>query len=195
MTRVGSTTSGLMYERGYAVARSYATALELVSEGGGSELSRRPRSRWRGSMGSGLGVPRDVSQRNAWLLRAAGQDSPMAQYLLGNIYRLGLGVPQDLATAAQWYQRAAAHDFAPAQARLGLMYRAWPRREAGLRAIDAVAASRGRQGEPAGAERLGVLYRQGYGVKQDYAQAVRWFRSAAEKGNTLGELNLGVMYA
>ena len=110
-----------MYERGYAVARSYATALDWYRKAAEQNYPPAEIAVAR-FYGRGLGVPRDVSQRNAWLLRAAGQDSPMAQNILGNIYRLGLGVPQDLPTAAQWYQRAAAHEFGPAQARLGLMY-------------------------------------------------------------------------
>jgi len=31
-------------------------------------------------------------------------------------------------------------------------------------------------------------------VKQDYAEAVRWYRKAAEQGHALAQCNLGVMY-
>jgi hypothetical protein len=39
------------------------------------------------------------------------------------------------------------------------------------------------------------MYYAGRGVPQDYAQAARWFHSAAEKGLAAAQFNLGVMYA
>ena len=39
------------------------------------------------------------------------------------------------------------------------------------------------------------MYERGRGVRQDFAEAVRWFRRAAEQGNARGQNNLGAMYA
>ena len=41
---------------------------------------------------------------------------------------------------------------------------------------------------------LGVMYRQGTGVPQDYKTAVKWYRLAAEQGNADAQSNLGTMY-
>jgi energy-coupling factor transporter ATP-binding protein EcfA2 len=41
---------------------------------------------------------------------------------------------------------------------------------------------------------LGWLYRNGYGVAQDYAKAREWFEKAADKGNGFAMSNLGVLY-
>jgi len=41
---------------------------------------------------------------------------------------------------------------------------------------------------------LGVRYSRGRGVPQDYAQALKWFRLAANQGKAAAQLNLGVMY-
>jgi hypothetical protein len=41
---------------------------------------------------------------------------------------------------------------------------------------------------------LGLLYANGQGVPQDYAQAASWFRKAAEQGNADAQNNLGVLY-
>jgi TPR repeat protein len=38
------------------------------------------------------------------------------------------------------------------------------------------------------------MYRHGQGVPQDYAEAVKWYRLAAEQGNASAQSNLGVMY-
>ena len=42
--------------------------------------------------------------------------------------------------------------------------------------------------------RIGYMYEAGQGVNQDYAEAVRWYRRAAEQGDAEGQLNLGYMY-
>ena len=42
---------------------------------------------------------------------------------------------------------------------------------------------------------LGVMYEHGEGVRQDYAEAVRWYRKAAEQEYAEAQNNLGVMYA
>ena len=39
------------------------------------------------------------------------------------------------------------------------------------------------------------MYAKGQGVPQDYAEAVKWYRKAAEQGERLRPVNLGFMYA
>ena len=41
---------------------------------------------------------------------------------------------------------------------------------------------------------LGLLYRYGRGVKQDYLEAADWYRKAAAKGYADAQNNLGVLY-
>jgi hypothetical protein len=38
------------------------------------------------------------------------------------------------------------------------------------------------------------MYHAGQGVAQDYKEAVRWYRLAAEQGNALAQVKLGLMY-
>ena len=40
----------------------------------------------------------------------------------------------------------------------------------------------------------GTYYHYGYGVPQDYAEAVKWFRLAAEQGYTDAQFFLGLVY-
>jgi hypothetical protein len=42
---------------------------------------------------------------------------------------------------------------------------------------------------------LGFMLEMGQGTRQEYAQAVMWYRLAAEQGNAKAQLNLGHMYA
>jgi TPR repeat protein len=41
---------------------------------------------------------------------------------------------------------------------------------------------------------LGVKYAQGLGVVQDYAEALKWYRLAAQQGSADAQSNLGLMY-
>lgn len=42
---------------------------------------------------------------------------------------------------------------------------------------------------------IGVIFKQGTSSSpQDYSMAVKWFREAAEQGNSRGELRIGVAY-
>ena len=38
------------------------------------------------------------------------------------------------------------------------------------------------------------MYDAGRGVRQDYAEALRWYRKAADQGNAAAACNLGSMY-
>ena len=38
------------------------------------------------------------------------------------------------------------------------------------------------------------MYAYGYGVKQDYQEALKWFRKAAEQNNSTAQFNIGYMY-
>jgi TPR repeat protein len=54
------------------------------------------------------------------------------------------------------------------------------------------AVSVGETPEPEAA--VGVMYELGQGVAQDYAQALAWYRKAADQGNAGAQINLGDMY-
>ena len=51
------------------------------------------------------------------------------------------------------------------------------------------------QGEALAQSSLGVMYHEGRGVPQDYAEAIEWIQLAAEQGHAAAQYNLGVMYS
>jgi hypothetical protein len=51
------------------------------------------------------------------------------------------------------------------------------------------------QGDAEAQHRLGMLYAKGIGVRQDYAEAARWYRKAADQGHTQAQYELGRLYA
>lgn len=51
------------------------------------------------------------------------------------------------------------------------------------------------QGVVAAQYNLGQMYRNGQGVRKDYAEAVKWYRKAAEQKYGAAQHNLGGMYS
>ena len=41
---------------------------------------------------------------------------------------------------------------------------------------------------------MGLRYARGDGIKQDYGEALKWFRKAAERNHAQARFNLGNMY-
>ena len=44
------------------------------------------------------------------------------------------------------------------------------------------------------AYKTGLMYAKGDGVTQDYSEALKWFREAADQGNSDAQRQLGLMY-
>jgi len=51
------------------------------------------------------------------------------------------------------------------------------------------------RGNAAGQYNLGIMYANGYGVPENDAEAVRWYRKAADQGYVEAQYNLATMYA
>ena len=54
--------------------------------------------------------------------------------------------------------------------------------------------SRVEKGDPEAQFELGLVYYNGQNVKQNYEQAVYWFKKAAEQNHANAQHNLGIMY-
>lgn len=51
------------------------------------------------------------------------------------------------------------------------------------------------QGDAEAQTTIGAMYQVGHGVRQDYAEAVKWYRLAADQGVVVAQYNLGLMHA
>jgi TPR repeat protein len=65
---------------------------------------------------------------------------------------------------------------------------------ASSREIESLLAKAGR-GDLEAQANLGVKYTFGFGVERNYAEAIKWYRMAADSGHPAAQLNLGLMYA
>ena len=94
-----------------------------------------------------------------------------------------------------WYRKAAKQGYADAQYNLGLMYDYGEGVTRGLMPRPCAGTARPQNRDYADAQyNLGLMYANGEGVPEDDAEAVHWYRKAAEQGDANAQNNLGVMY-
>ena len=108
--------------------------------------------------------------------QAAEQGHPFAQYSLGNYYR---HVEKRDDESIIWYQKAADQGYIEALYALGTV-------ESCLQAVE--------RGHIRAQVRLGDIFFYGRGVKQDYGEAVKWYRKAAEQGDMEAQYRLILCY-
>lgn len=107
-----------------------------------------------------------------------------AQAELGYCYFAGKGVDRNDEEAAKWLAKAATQGDKTA--------------EATLRNLSLLSGylNYAEGGDPQYQVAMGLMYRWegGIGLPQDFQEAVRWYRLAAEKGDRNGQYSLGYMY-
>jgi len=109
-------------------------------------------------------------------------------------YANGQGVAFDVAQAVAWYRKAADQGLRRRR-RVSPTSTPPARRGAGLRTGDDLVPQSRRSGHPAGENGVGYLYAYGRGVPRDYAQAMSWYRKAADKNYAVALNNIGRLFA
>ena len=203
-------TLGVMYAEGQGVQQDDTEAVRwyrLAAEQGDAAAQRN----LGGMYGAGQGVQQDYTEAVRWLRLAAEQGDAAAQTGLGMMYAEGQGVQEDDTEAVRWFRLAAEQGDAMAQIFLGLfaatgiegvaLDQAEADRWFRLAAEQDYALAQNSAAAPTlalAAEFLVVaatMYETGVGVAQDDAEAVRWFRLAAEQGDANAQFNLGLRHA
>jgi TPR repeat protein len=138
----------------------------------------------------GRGLPRDYAEALDWFRKAAAQSHLYANSNLGDIYEKGEGIPANRAEAVRYYLAAADIAFASLDSDELLNWDP-----------DACSGAIGQGAEygHARAQRyVGHLYATGdesLRLRQDYTEAAKWYRRAAEQGLAPAQYDLGRMYA
>jgi len=63
----------------------------------------------------GAGTAMDVDEGEASIRKAADQDEPTAEFLLGHYYEVGIGMPADPVESVNWYRLSAVQGLPKAQ--------------------------------------------------------------------------------
>jgi TPR repeat protein len=146
-----------------------------------------------------------------WLRKAADQNHPAAQATLGHFYKTGHGVKQDFGDAARWWKKAADNGNTDAMVGLATLYEsgqgvkqdqreavAWYRKAAERGDANAQNSLQRLENPsaPAHAQPGQDLFEEGKKLylAKDYKAAFAKFQKAADKGNALGQLQIGYQY-
>ena len=137
----------------------------------------------------GEGVDFNLAEAYRWYAASAMQGHYPAQFNLAMLFFKGHGVAQDFAQAYAWLhlviQAAAKEGETTVSANTGGEARKQIYLlEQQMTAADRLRATNG----------IGVLYHQGLGVKQNYAEARSWYQRAADGGYASGFYNLGLLH-
>ena len=129
-------------------------------------------------LSEGRGTEQNETEGYVWYRKAAEAGHLMAQNELGNCYENGIGVAKDLTEAKKWYQKAAAQGQEDAKKNLERLLAAEKKQE----------ENQQKQAE--------VWYQDGERARneQDYANAAKWYRKAAEAEHAEAQNMLGWCY-
>jgi TPR repeat protein len=128
------------------------------------------------------------------LRQAAKEGDPYAQFELGFAFESGFGVEQDSRKAGEFYATAAEQGHKAAEHNLLLQHVSGQVKLHLPSVVFAKLESRADAGDRDAQNNLGLCFQHGYGTEQDYAQAMVWFRRAAEGGLAIAQFNVGGLY-
>jgi TPR repeat protein len=181
---------GVSYLNGLGVPRNASTAEQLFQEAvrKGAGLG----ATFLGMMRLyGLGVPMDKPAAERWFETGVKLHDPEAAYDLGVLYSAQPDHPHDLKRAAELFRFSSGKGYVPSKHSLGMLLVNHP--DLGMRDEDAPGLLK--QASLAGNWRssllLGVLERDGKGVKQDASLAYYYFQLGALQGGVDGKRAAG----
>ncbi len=138
----------------------------------------------------GIGTTQNLPQALTWYEKAAEQDFVAAQYNLAVMYRRGEGSEVNDKEAFRWYERAAQLGYGMAQLTLAKLYE----KGVGVEQSDALAQTwylrAANQLDPEAQFHLAEFYQQ----RSSYAQAVFYYRKAAEQDYILAQFALAMNF-
>lgn len=158
---------------------------------------------------TGSGVPANDEVAAQWCRKAAEQGYARAQNHLGTMYRMGIGVEKNKEEAVNWYRKAARQKYPTAMFNLGTAYYNGD----GVQTNDVVSGAWFLLAEDSGSdeaeaavartmndmslgqvlasfEKVAVMFRKGDEVPRSDADAAKWYRKAADKGDASASVEL-----
>lgn len=147
-------------------------------------------------LGDELGLEKDEKTALKLFKRAAKLGNAAAQYNLGMAYACGYyGVTADRETALYWLKKSVKGENPMACLQVGLYYYYTVKTEAAYKKAFELFTKAYNFGEEEAIINIGLCYLQGNGVKEDKKEAVKCFRTAAEKYSSgVAYHNLGICY-
>lgn len=147
-------------------------------------------------LGDELGLEKDEKTALKLFKRAAKLGNAVAQYNLGMAYACGYyGVTADRKTALYWLKKSVKGENPSACLQVGLYYYYTVKTEVAYKKAFYLFTDAYNLGENEAIVNIGLCFLQGNGVKEDKKEAVKCFKTAAEKYSSgVAYHNLGICY-
>jgi TPR repeat protein len=177
----------VLYLKGMGVARDNEMGRELLIE-----LAEKRNGRAEAYLGvmylRGYGIVQDHDAAEQWFSRAAKDKNPEGEFAMGTLYSIAGGQEHDFGKAAKLLREAARAGYVPAMYSLAMLLVDHPEIERkGWGEAVAMLERSAEAGTWESSVELGVLARDGLGMKQDLGEAFRWFTIAAKQGGAQAE--------
>lgn len=184
-------TLGFIYQMGDGVEQNYEEAVRwyrLAAEKGKAQAQFKLGLCYE----RGEGVEQNYMEAVKWYKLAADQGDADAQYMLSVCYYTGNGVIQDIEKAEKLCRKAAEQGHIFAQKALGFPknLKIVEKESEGLK----LCRKEAEEGNDSAQCCLARCLAEGNGIKQDYPEAFKWYKLAAETGNPTAQYNLGIFY-
>ena len=178
---------GFCYEHGQGVTKNRSEAMKWYRKAA-EQGHAYAQSRLGFCYKYGRGVTQNYTEAVKWWRKAAEQGDSGAQCGLGICYEEGQGVPQDYQEAVKWYRKAAEQGNTYAQEKMNDY-----KTKQSNTSTAARQSTNNNTTTTVNARSLVETGMRHYNAK-NYAEAVKWFRKAAEQGNAGAQCGLGFCY-
>ena len=186
-----------LYKYGRGVDRNLALSVEILKKCA-SQGQMNCEEMLGDSYRNGLGASVDYAEALRLFKLSASKGNPYAFNNLGNIYRFGQGVKRDAAEAASNYRTAADKGNVLAMVNLADLYRLGDGVEKNGDLALQWARKASEQNDGGGWNIVGLLNRDGIGIRRDPAAAISAFKRAVEPNvnnpSPVAYANLAMMY-
>ncbi len=131
----------------------------------------------------GIKLPTDKKQAMEWYGKAAKQHFADAEYRMGISLLYGIGVKRNEPAGKKWLVLAARHGHLVAKNMMNEIRDGNGSAQQGISLAVRWYLERALVDDGRSAFHLGKTYENGWGVKRDFAEAIKWYRRAAQTGN------------
>jgi len=185
---------GLIYFNGEGVQQNYQTAMEFFNRA--AALGNTTAEYYLGEMHRrGLGVNKNHEAASFWYNKAAAKDFPKSAVRLADLYFAGKGVPADIYKAIELYKKSAASGDSYAGLLLSIFYANGIGVEQHLpSSVHWYNIVEKNKDQLVAKFDVAKAYETGFGFKQSYAEAAKWYLLAAEQGLAKAQAKLADLY-
>lgn len=140
-------------------------------------------------------IENDLFEAFKWFKKAAEQNCPLSQFILGTMYNEGKGVEKNYKEAFKWYLKSANNGNASAQNNLASLYEYGLGTDKNLENACKWYLKSANNGLSNAQNSLAYMYKHGIGIEKNLRKSFEWRLKSASQGHDIAQYYLGDMYS